>query len=83
MVMVMITFKSNWPHLCPLGLTAISPLGANGLVPLHGISESDSPSSSLSVYVPDEFPEEGLAPLLMTGGLKPDYPNASAPAFTS
>ena len=27
------------------------------------------------------FPEEGLAPLLMTGVPKPGYPNASAPAF--
>ena len=27
------------------------------------------------------IPEEGLAPLLMTGVLKPGYPNASAPAF--
>ena len=30
---------------------------------------------------PQEFHEEGLAPLLMTGGLKFGYPNASAPAF--
>ena len=28
-----------------------------------------------------EFPAEGLAPLLMTSGLKPGYPNASASAF--
>ena len=26
----------------PLGSTVISPIGVNGLVPLHGISESDS-----------------------------------------
>ena len=35
----------------PLGSTVISPMGVNGLLPLHGISESDSQVKGDSNYL--------------------------------